>query len=204
MIKTVARAIRPKLGVVRDRLRRLGTAEKLKKFDRIHLGSGSRQMQGWANLDIAGKNNLIWDLRKPLPLDKGKVRFVYSEHFIEHITLADAKIILSHCRAVMAPDGVIRISTPDLAGCVQVYHEGTLANFPEHDWAPRTPCEMLNDNMRKWGHQYLYDEEEIFLLLKECGFSGVRRVEWQKSDFPELTGVESRPDRGDLIVEATP
>lgn len=203
VVRGVARSARTKLRLASDYLRRSYTPKKLKTYDRVHLGSGSRYLQGWANLDIAGKNNIIWDLRKPLPLAKGKVSFVYSEHFIEHITQADAKTILSHCRAVMASSGVVRISTPDLGSCVEAYRSGALVNFPEHDWAPRSPCEMLNDNMRKWGHQYLYDEAELFALLKQCGFPKVQRVRRSISDHPDLAGLESRPDNNDLIVEAS-
>jgi predicted SAM-dependent methyltransferase len=61
---------------------------------------------------------------------------------------------------------------------------------------------MVNEGMRLWGHVFLYDEPELFSLLRECGFSDIRRVKWGESDHPELRGLESRPDFADLIVEA--
>jgi predicted SAM-dependent methyltransferase len=62
---------------------------------------------------------------------------------------------------------------------------------------------MINEGMRYWGHVFVYDEPELVSLLEECGFSGVRRMNWGASDHPELRNLESRPDFADLIIEAT-
>lgn len=186
----------------RTRLRRLRTPRRLKQFDRLHLGCGERLLPGWANLDIEGLGTLVWDLRKPLPLEPGRVRFVYTEHFIEHIGRDDAKRLFSHARNVMAPGGMVRVSTPDLKRLVDDYREGHLVRMDHGLWYPETLCRMLNEGMRSWGHVFLYDEAELSGLLRECGFRNVRRVAWGQSDHPELSGLESRPDFGDLILEA--
>jgi len=190
------------LGAVSARLRRLRTPSLLKGYDRLHLGSGGRLLDGWANVDINGLGNLVWDLTRPLPIPPGRVRFVYTEHFIEHISLADSRRLLSHARRVMAPGSVIRISTPDLKALVDDYQAGRLIRMDHAEWYPETLCQMVNEGMHWWGHTFLYDEAELTRLLRECGFSDVRRVKWGESDFPELRGLESRPDFDDLIVEA--
>lgn len=185
-----------------DRLRRVVTPVKLRNYDRVHLGSGPRQIPGWANLDIAGTGNLIWDLRKPLPLGRNTIRFVYTEHFIEHITREDAKKLLIHCRSAMAPDAVIRVSTPDLRELALRYVNGDLINVPHGGWYPKTLCQMVNEGMRMWGHTYVYDEEELCNLLTEAGFIDIKKVSWGESEHPELRGLETRPDFQDLIFEA--
>ena len=185
-----------------SRVRQLGTPSRLKRYDKLHLGSGARLLDGWANLDINGLGNLVWDLRKPLPLEKAQVRFVYTEHFIEHIERDDAVRLFSHARKVMAPGGVLRVSTPDLAKLVDDYREGRLVRMEHGNWFPETPCRMLNEGMRMWGHTFVYDEEELIGLLRECGFQNVERVDWGHSEHPELRNLESRPDFADLIVEA--
>ncbi|HEY0130707.1 MAG TPA: methyltransferase domain-containing protein [Allosphingosinicella sp.] len=190
------------LGAVSARLRRLRTPRLLKEYDRLHLGSGGRLLDGWANVDINGLGNLVWDLTKPLPIPPGRVRFVYSEHFIEHIPHAAARRLLGHARRVMAADGVIRISTPDLKPLVDDYQAGRLVRMDHADWRPATLCQMVNEAMRNWGHVFIYDEAELTALLRECGFNDVRRVKRGESEFPELRGLESRPDFGDLILEA--
>lgn len=185
-----------------NRLRRLRTPGRLKRYDRLHLGSGARLLPGWANLDINGLGTLVWDLRKPLPLEPGRVRFVYTEHFIEHIGREDAKRLFTHARAVMAPGGIVRVSTPDLKKLIDDYREGHLIRMDHGEWYPQTLCRMVNEGMHNWGHVFIYDEPELAGLLAECGFRNVRRMRWGESDHPELRGLESRPDFDDLILEA--
>lgn len=190
------------LGGAVARLRRLRTPRLLRGYDRLHLGSGGRLLDGWANVDINGLGNVVWDLTKPLPIPPNQVRFVYTEHFIEHIERADSKRLFSHARRVMAPGSVIRISTPDLKVLIDDYQAGRLIRMDHGQWYPATPCQMVNEAVRWWGHVFLYDEAELTALLRECGFNEVRRVKWGESDFAELRGLESRPDFGDLILEA--
>ncbi|HEY0412882.1 MAG TPA: methyltransferase domain-containing protein [Allosphingosinicella sp.] len=184
------------------RLRRARTPGLLKRYDRLHLGCGARLLPGWANLDINGLGALVWDLRKPLPVPVGQVKFVYTEHFIEHVGRDDAKRLFTHARRAMAPGGVVRVSTPDLKRLVDDYCEGRLVRMDHGMWYPETLCRMVNEGMRSWGHAFLYDEPELAGLLEECGFRNVRRVAWGESVHADLRGLESRPDFGDLIIEA--
>lgn len=50
----------------------------------------------------------------PLPFDDGEVDFICSEHFFEHLLLADAAILMEECARVLRPGGVIRVACPDL------------------------------------------------------------------------------------------
>jgi|SRR5687768_942134 predicted SAM-dependent methyltransferase len=183
-------------------LRSFRTPGRLKGYDKLHLGCGPRLLDGWANVDISGEGPLVWDLRKPLPLEPGNVRFVYTEHFIEHIPREDAVRLFSHARRVMAPGGIVRVSTPDLRKLVDDYRAGHVVRMDHGGWYPETPCRMVNEGMRMWGHAFVYDEAELTGLLRECGFEDVRRARWGESDFAELRNLESRPDFGDLILEA--
>jgi len=186
---------------IRSEVRQWGAASKLRDVDRLQLGAGNHPLPGWANLDREG-DSIPWDLTRPIPVSPGSIRFVYSEHFIEHVTRQQAQRILGNCCAVMATGGVIRLSTPDLAKVVTDYLGGTVISMPHGDWYPETPCQMLNEALHLWGHEFLYDEAEMTRLLLDAGFSTVRRVAWRKSDHPELSGLETRPDFADLIVEA--
>lgn len=159
-------------------------------------------MEGWANLDIAGGGNLIWDLRKPLPLSQNSIRFVFSEHFIEHISREDGERLLANCWQAMAPGAVIRVSTPDLRVMVQDYLDGKLIEIPHAGYYPRTLCQMVNEGMRLWGHTFIYDEPELRDLLAGAGFKDIKRVSPGESEHAELRGLETRPNFDDLILEA--
>jgi predicted SAM-dependent methyltransferase len=97
----------------------------------------------------------------------------------------------------------VRVSTPDLKKLVDDYQAGQVVRMEHGGWFPATPCQMVNEAMRYWGHVFLYDEAELFDLLRECGFSNIKRVHWGESVHPDLRRLESRPDFADLILEAT-
>lgn len=181
---------------------RLRTRQRLLSFDKLHLGSGARLLPGWANIDIGGRGTLLWDLRRPLPIASPCVRLVYTEHFIEHIPRADALKLFGHARRVMLPGAVLRVSTPDLRILADDYLNGRVVHMEHGGWYPETPCQMINEGMRLWGHVHMYDEPELVALLTECGFTDIRRVGWGESDYVDLRNLESRPDYGDLIIEA--
>lgn len=175
----------------------------------INLGCGPHPIAGWLNIDIERHGsgiNIIWDLSKGLPIgvyETGeRSEFIYSEHFLEHITKEQAEKLLCDCFKVLKPGGVIRISMPDLHHLMEMYREGNI-NWTPECWKPKTPCQMVNEGMRLWGHQYLWDKYEITETLKKIGFINIIRVKHHESEHYQLRCLEVRPDCGDLIIEAT-
>jgi predicted SAM-dependent methyltransferase len=201
LVKIPLRHARASLSEMRSEVRQLGAAGRLRGVDRLQLGAGNHPLPGWANLDLSG-DSVIWDLTKPIPAAPGSIRFVYSEHFIEHVSRDDAQRILANCFAAMAPGAAIRISTPDLAKVIEDYQSGTLVAMPWGEWFPSSLCRMVNEALHLWGHQFVYDEAELSSALRDAGFRRVRRAKWRESDVAELSGLETRPDMGDLILEA--
>jgi len=199
---SVIPALRAVASELKRRIRQRRTPARLRNADKLHLGAGSNLLPGWANIDFCGP--IAWDLRKPLPVSRGSVRLIYSEHFIEHLKREEGLRLLKDCRDLLSPGGVIRIATPDLKSLLETYLAGEFSGVPDAGWSPRSPCEMVNDAMRLWGHQFVYDEPELRCVMEEAGFSNVRRVQWGRSDIPELRNLESRPPASDdLILEAT-
>ena len=53
----------------------------------INFGAGSRGKSGWVNVDaqaIQGVNS-VFDCSKKQPFPDGSARYIFSEHFLEHI-----------------------------------------------------------------------------------------------------------------------
>jgi predicted SAM-dependent methyltransferase len=87
-------------------------------------------------------------------------------------------------------------------------------NYHENDWASqpwlekygytsiRTRAEYVNVCFREWGHQWLYDTEELERRLREAGFSQIENVGWGESKHPELRNRETRIETL-LTCEAT-
>lgn len=170
----------------------------------LNLGCGQHTMHGWHNIDLVDYPMIIkHDLSQGLPnnYQEYSVDFIYTEHFIEHITRDQAILLLKDCYRVLRVGGAIRISTPNLGSLIEDYRNNFIKRF-EGAWEPKTRCAMINEGMRLWGHQYLYDYEEILILLTECGFKDIRKKEYHVSDFSALRKLEVRPYRNDLILEA--
>lgn len=164
------------------------------KNPRQNSECGAIILNDWVNLDFKPRRGgLNWDLTRKLPLDDSSAELIYTEHFIEHLKkLAGAKFI-SECHRLLKSGGVLRI--------IKNYLSGTISGWGPPGWSPGTPCDFMNEAMRMRGHQYLYDADELMVLLSRIGFENVRRASWQQSTAPQLADLESRPFRGDLIVE---
>jgi len=176
----------------------------LARQTRLHLGCGGNVLSGWANVDLEGSHPVIeWDLTRPLPVHKGSFDYIYSEHFIEHIRFQEAKALLRDCHRLLKPGGRIRLSTPDLEKLVSEFQAGRVSEWADMEWTPATPCQMLNEGMRLWGHQFLYDFTELHAILTEAGFKDIERQAWRVSRHPPLEQLESRPFHDELIIEAT-
>jgi predicted SAM-dependent methyltransferase len=189
--------------LIAELLKRRRTAKLLKRATKLHLGCGSNHFDGWANIDFFGPQGTIkWNLTKPLPAKSASIRFIYAEHFIEHLTRREGAALLRNCFELLTRGGVIRISTPNLEFLVQQYRLGRTVEWRDVGWSPMSPAQMLNESFREWGHQFVYDANELLCALREAGFENPSIVGWRESRYLELRGRERRPCHGDLIVEA--
>ena len=196
------------LAHLRGRLYLIGARRALKDRSRpirLCLGSGSAPIAGWTNVDISPPADVLLDLRFGLPLPDASVARIYSEHLIEHLDLEAGLVLLRECRRVLAEDGVLRFATPDLAALVDEYRGGwedqDWVNWPEYRWID-SGVRMLNASMRLWGHQYLYDYDELAMRLRAAGFTRVVRCSIGDSEHEDLQGLETRLDSR-LIIEAS-
>ena len=174
---------------------------------RLHIGSGQRHLDGWINLDnqdLPGVDRVV-DVRRGLPY-KG-VAAIFAEHFLEHLPLEAGLDFLRECRRALAPDGVLRLSTPNLAW--------VLATHYRHDDAlPQDQglldCLRTNKAFHAWGHQFLYNRAALSLALAAAGFAEVSFHAYRESPRPGLAGLEGHEKSDDfpglphvLIAEAT-
>jgi predicted SAM-dependent methyltransferase len=107
------------------RLRRL-VAEKGAGKTWLHLACGTSPFPDWINVDPVPYSpgpDVLLDLRRPLPLPDGSIDLIYSEDFIEHISLADGRKFLGECYRVLRPGGTMRLLTPNLRVLAAKYLE---------------------------------------------------------------------------------
>jgi predicted SAM-dependent methyltransferase len=169
----------------------------------LHLGCGTMNFPGFVNIDMGTSGaDVNLDLTQPLPWADRTVKGIFSEHFIEHVTQAQGLRLLMECRRVLAPGGIVRMATPDLADTVNHYND----NYVHPDWAnygmawTENRCERMNIAMRWWGHQWVYDEEELTRVGKLVGLNLKGRFKIGESSDPMLCNREYR-DSSTLILE---
>jgi predicted SAM-dependent methyltransferase len=185
---------RERRGRARDRelLKRLAGRTDL----RLNFGSSSQHLEGWISIDLKPDPEGIcftMDATRPWPFEPGSAEAINSEHFIEHLSLDEARAYFEHAFRVLRPGGVIRTSTPSLVGICETYGAAdpdALEAHRRHGYTARTHGEMLNNYFFQWGHRHIYDFETLQVMLTEAGFIEVRQVAYGESTHPVLKGVD--------------
>jgi predicted SAM-dependent methyltransferase len=184
----------------------------------LNIGCGSCGKPGWINLDFyTGPGvNCVYDCRKGLPFADNSARFIFTEHFLEHIDYTEeVPLFLSECCRILQPGGVIRIIVPDAEKYMRAYcaegwadlirvrplrsdlsdvHFGSLFN---------TKMEVVNAMFRQYfEHKFAYDFPALQFVLERYGFSEVHNLSLGQSLRPAL--CIDNPDRASesLYVEA--
>jgi len=184
----------------------------LRTLMKLNVGCLYRHYSSWINIDIdpniKPKPDLVHDATKPFPYKNGSIDFIYSEHFIEHLTLDGAISFFKDSFRMLKQGGVIRTATFDLDELLK-WHLPENPNWKKDAHLDtlglgyiQTRAESFNIAMRNWGHQYVYNFEEIGRRLKEVGFSNISLCNFNKSSYKELCDMETRAE-SNLIVEAT-
>jgi predicted SAM-dependent methyltransferase len=180
---------------------------KGKRKIKLNIGCGTDYKKSWINIDNNSDHNiekldLNWDLRYPLPFEDNSVDFIFNEHFFEHITPEEALPIMQDLKRVLKPGGVMRIAMPDLESVVSHYlhvplnKDHVIKDY--HFEHVKTPAEWINMSFRWWGHQWLYDWEELQRRLMEAGFTKMKRCKLHKSKYKDLEDLEIR--QGSILI----
>jgi predicted SAM-dependent methyltransferase len=146
----------------------------------------------FTELDIAG----------PLPFGPGCVDWVYAEHLIEHVQPPVAVSWLREVRRVLAPGGVLRLTTPDLARYAEGYvsdggflarHRRRLRSMRVGPPMPERRAFMLNQIFYFYGHRWLYDADELRHVLSRAGFvpGAVRTCSFRSGARPDVAALDS-------------
>ena len=174
----------------------------------VGCGKEPESFAGWTNLDLEldSSADIVWDVTDGLPFANDSCAFIYCEHFLEHLPVQDGVRFLAECHRSLQKGGVARIGMPSAQELVRHYHENNWAQQPwlekyGYTWI-KTRAEYINICFREWGHQWLYDLEELERRLREAGFDRINKAGWGESEHPELRNRETRKETL-LICEAT-
>ena len=170
---------------------------------KVNVGSGVQHRLGpdWKNLDILHGADIRADVRRGLPFEDASVDFIYSEHFIEHLSLDEARFYFKECHRVLKPGGVVRTATIDLPYVLERYARDWSDQTWLRDYNFETASEMLNASFYMWQHRFIYDEEALTRSLSQAGFQMIERCYLGRSRHAALVNLETRPESR-LILES--
>ncbi|MGW4896043.1 class I SAM-dependent methyltransferase [Kitasatospora sp. NPDC004240] len=142
------------------------------------------------------------DIGRPLPFADASVDWVYAEHLIEHVTMPVAVHWLTEARRVLRPGGVLRITTPDLARYLAGYangdgfltkHRRRLATLGFGPPMPQRPAFLVNQIFRHYGHQWIYDLDELRHVLTRAGFApgAIRPCAYRQGLRPDVADLDT-------------
>jgi predicted SAM-dependent methyltransferase len=212
---------------------------------KLHLGCGTIVVPGWENIDrspnvlLSRVPAIKWglakakiltprhaessfprevihaDVLKGLPYPDHSARFIYHAHLIEHMSRWEGLTLLRECARLLAPGGVMRVATPNLADYIQAYNDGesdgadaptrgdyfmrSLGTFEERRGT--VVQRLLRRNFGSTFHQWVYDTESLAHLLREAGFGTTIVRGFRAGEVPNLDQLEVR-DYG-MFMEAS-
>lgn len=204
---------------------------------KVNIGCGTTIAEDWVNIDnsfnitlsripllkiILLKSKLInqsiyknWpkniikhDVTKGLPFKNCSVDYIYSSHFIEHITREQAIQLMAECYRVLKYKGVMRIVVPDLKKISQSYIQNNIdadkfleslhviPSFKKTTYAEKIfPWLFTKDK-----HKYMYDFESLSKLLVKVGFEKVTLTDYRQGVVPDIQKLDNRADES-LFLE---
>ncbi len=181
--------------------------QNLDAVRKVHVGCGPHnRLEGWHNVDIKPFDSVdtAMDVTKLWPFSN--LDYVYSEHFLEHLSLQDGARFLERAGVSLRPGGHIRISTPNLHWVMLTHFELGEAALEQR----LSDTFKTNRAFHGWGHQFLYSEPMLRWLLEALGYQNVTVQDYGVSEDPVFQGLERHGgysvEQGQpsvIIVEAT-
>jgi predicted SAM-dependent methyltransferase len=166
---------------------------------KLHIG-GKVPCEGWSILDIEPRPEV--DMVAPadcIPLGDRSCSAIYASHILEHVSLADIEHTLAEWRRVLADDGVLFVSVPDMPTLAQLY-------LGEADPIGRIMLlkiiyggQFNANDFHHWG----WDEELLQGYLGGAGFKCYQRVQYFGL-FEDSSSIHYRDTPISLNLKASP
>ena len=93
--------------------------------NKLNIGCGDHFHADWCNIDVRSTEPSVFefDVRQGLPFADDSFDVIYHSHVLEHLTNVDGERLMSECRRVLRPGGVLRVVVPDLETIAALYLE---------------------------------------------------------------------------------
>lgn len=175
---------------------------------RLNMGCGTHHEPGWINADasLGTAVRLVLSDNENLPVNEGSLEVVFSEHFLEHLTLQEARWFLRESYRVLKPNGLFRVSSPDLEVVVRSLTDRATFQAMRRiyealgDGDFLTPEEVVNWAFYGHEHRHLWAFEHLRAELTAAGFTDVRRMRFGES---RVAGAAIEIREGEAFMSLT-
>jgi len=172
----------------------------LKPVEKVHFGSGTDNKNGFLNVDLNGMADIFLDVRNKLNIPSSSVNYIYSSHFVEHLSHAALVFHLKECYRILKRGGVLRVGVPDFERLFLNYAKGTSDRFEEiREHLGKkfglpvelvTYMDQINKGVYEFGaHKTVLDFDKFRNLLIHSGFNKNKIV---RCEFDETIDAVSR------------
>lgn len=145
---------------------------------KLHLGSGSRYLEGYLHIDIADYEHIDINssVDKLNTIDNDTIDEIYASHVLEYFDRNEVESVLKEWKRVLKKDAVLRIAVPNFEALIKVYRE---TEEIEKILGPLYGKWGLNDSSFIY-HKTVYDENSLTALLERIGFFDIKIWDWRE------------------------
>ena len=144
---------------------------------KLHLGCYHRKIHGFVNVDIRQDvdPDLVDDAFKLTKITNNSVDLIYTCHMLEHASRTDAYKAMYRWWEVLKPEGILRVSVPDLEALFKYYLEtGDMAAIENL---------LYGSQKHEFDFHYTgWTESTLTKDLKTVGFKSVKRYDWRNTE----------------------
>lgn len=127
------------------------------------------------NVDVVDlpQVDLVFDITKGFPIEDGVIAEIVSIATLEHLRKPYVHHVLQEFFRVMAPGARLRVSTPD----IEAIAKGVFAGEDPDILNQQLFGKFKGDQTRDYDvHRWMYTAEQMIGVLKEIGFTDVKRI----------------------------
>jgi hypothetical protein len=171
---------------------------------KLHLGSGSKYLHGWCNIDAYPSQGTdthrgsmqtppdIWANIEALPADVSSVDIIMTQHVVEHFYRHSTIKLFKEFWRVLKPNGVVITEMPDLNRILLLLR--LMPMRPQYPSAMKANRDMIKAQLygASWEandegypyHKYVWERSEFCQMLSEIGFNILLQTGATQSHIP--------------------
>lgn len=151
---------------------------------KLHLGCGSKYIDGFYHIDALPYEHIdhVGPVDRLPQIDSDTVDLIYACHVLEHFGRNEYLHVLEEWFRVLRSGGILRLAVPDFGAVAKLYANGRLAGGIQDV----TGLCVGGQRDQYDFHKMIFDEELLTRVLREIGFSQVRRWDWRTTEHASL------------------